>query len=72
MVTLKPGFRRIQVFLYHDEPKSELARDLDDRGQSRNVPYGTSGICAINRWKNLVVNKKETEYNTFVKLCFVT
>lgn len=22
--------------------------------------------------KNFVVNKKETEYNTFVKLCFVT
>ena len=30
-------------FLYDDESKSELAQDLDDRLQSRNVPSGTSG-----------------------------
>ena len=28
--------------MYYDESKSELARDLDDRIQSQNVPYGTS------------------------------
>ena len=30
------------AFLYCDESKSELARDLDDLIQSQNVPYGTS------------------------------
>lgn len=30
-------------FLYDDESKSELAQDLDDRLQSRNVPSDTSG-----------------------------
>mgnify|MGYP004468724029 FL=1 len=32
----------LSLFLYCDESKSELARDLDDRMQSQNVPYGTS------------------------------
>ena len=31
-----------RTFLYRDESKSRLARDLDDRAQSRNVPVGTS------------------------------
>ena len=30
-------------FCVCDEPKSVLARDLGDRLQSRNVPFGTSG-----------------------------
>ncbi|HIZ81955.1 MAG TPA: hypothetical protein H9722_07695 [Candidatus Mediterraneibacter pullistercoris] len=29
-----------------DEPKSGLARDLGDRLQSRDVPFGTSGDSA--------------------------
>ena len=29
-------------FAVSDESKSELAQDLDDRIQSRNVPVGTS------------------------------
>ena len=33
------------VFCIGDEPKSGLARDLGDRLQSRNVPFGTSGDC---------------------------
>ena len=33
------------TFCYGDEPKSELARDLGDRLQSRNVPFGTFGDC---------------------------
>ena len=36
--TLCPAF-----FCGGDEPKSGLARDLGDRIQSRNVPFGTSG-----------------------------
>ena len=63
MVTLKPGFRRIQVFLCHDEPKSELARISIRRPMFIELSCGG---------KKFVVNKKETEYNTFVKLCFVT
>ncbi len=34
-------------FCISDEPKSELARDLGDRLQSRNVPFGTSGDYAL-------------------------
>ena len=76
MVTLKPGFRRIQVFLCHDEPKSELARDLGTTSQSPSLletlaTVDNPGMCN-KPLKNFVVNKKETEYNTFVKLCFVT
>lgn len=33
------------AFLGLREPKSGLARDLGDRLQSRNVPFGTSGDC---------------------------
>ena len=33
--------------MYCDESKSELARHLDDRIQSQNVPYGTSGDLYI-------------------------
>ena len=64
MVTLKAhGYRRIQVFLCHDEPRSRASSDLAtvDNPAMCNKPL-----------KNFVVNKKETEYNTFVKLCFVT
>ena len=35
----------LSVFCNSDEPKSGLARDLGDRLQSRNVPFGTSGDC---------------------------
>ncbi len=31
-----------------DEPKSGLARDLGDRLQSRNMPFGTSGDFAAS------------------------
>ena len=31
-------------FCIDDEPKSGLARDLGDCLQSRNVPFGTSGV----------------------------
>ncbi len=31
------------IFCAGDEPKSELARDLGDRLQSRNAPSGASG-----------------------------
>ncbi len=39
------------VFCISDEPKSELARDLGDRLQSRNVPFGTSGDLYTNGYK---------------------
>ena len=35
----------ICLFCDDDKPKSGLARDLGDRLQSRNVPFGTSGDC---------------------------
>ena len=35
----------VRFFCIGDEPKSGLARDLGDRLQSRNVPFGTSGDC---------------------------
>ena len=36
-------------FCEGDEPKSGLARDLGDRLQSRNVPFGASGdsVCCV-------------------------
>ena len=42
----------MSFFCTGDEPKSGLARDLCDRLQSRNVPFGTSGdlkeVCVNN------------------------
>ena len=35
----------MSFFCIGNEPKSGLARDLGDRLQSRNVPFGTSGDC---------------------------
>ena len=63
MVTLKPGFRRIQVFLCHGRQSPSLLETL--------ATVDNPGMCN-KPLKNFVVNKKETEYNTFVKLCFVT
>ena len=40
------------AFLCCDESKSELVRDLDDRTQSQNVPYGTSDDLYI-RWESI-------------------
>ena len=43
-----------------DEPKSGLARDLGDRLQSRNVPFGTSGdlrigtLCLVEKRKFMI------------------
>ena len=44
MHTRKMRGRNRASFLYGDEPKSGLSRDLGDRLQSRNVPFGTSGV----------------------------
>ena len=44
----KKGNNQVMVFPFFcagDEPKSELARDLGDRLQSRNAPFGASGDC---------------------------
>jgi len=42
------GLSGTPVFLCAgDEPKSELARDLGDRLQSRNAPSGASGDLAL-------------------------
>ena len=39
-------FYRSGSFCVGDEPKSGLVRDLGDRLQSRDVPFGTSGDSA--------------------------
>lgn len=40
MHTRKMRGRNRASFLYGDEPKSGLSRDLGDRFQSRNMPFG--------------------------------
>ena len=58
-----PGFNfESGVFCDSDEPKSEFARDLGDRLQSRNVPFGTSGDYLL--WNVL---SELTEYNLYFK-----
>ena len=59
------------LFCNGDEPKSGLARDLGDRLQSRNVPFGTSGDCAMTAPKgyrkdiNILYNKIKEEGRTY-------
>ena len=40
----------MSFFCIGTAPKSGLARDLGDRLQSRNVPFGTSGDYAIEKF----------------------
>ena len=55
--------------MYCDESKSELARDLGDRGQSQNVPYGTSGeIFKVNA--TLLEKGKCNTYSSSKELLF--
>ena len=46
----KKGNNQVMVFPFFcagDEPKSELARDLGDRLQTRNAPPGASGDSCL-------------------------